>query len=139
MAIRETIRDITITHGTLTVRVPADIFHGTAGEIDEEKAGAYRKLLMERYPWLTSNSVDVLLRKAKKEYTIQADNASKGCRVAKELAASGKYEEAIRHLERHLEKNPNDADTWYALGEILCTSGRTKEGYEALARGRKLI
>ncbi|MDR1404404.1 MAG: tetratricopeptide repeat protein [Candidatus Methanoplasma sp.] len=107
--------------------------------MDENKAATFRDVLGSRYPWLTDNSLDVLMDKAKKTMTDTLDEETNGRSLSRELESAGRTEEAIRHLKRHLEKNPNDADTWYALGELLCKAGRAEEGYKAFARGRDLF
>ncbi|MCL2318358.1 MAG: tetratricopeptide repeat protein [Methanomassiliicoccaceae archaeon] len=66
------------------------------------------------------------------------DEETNGRSFAKDLESQGKIEEAVRHLKKHLEI-AEDADTWYALGELLCKAGRTEEGYKAFARGRELF
>lgn len=132
-------RYIAINHGKLNVKVPMNLFKGTAGTLDEERTSRFKKTLMERYPWLTENSLDVLMRKAKEEYIRTIDNESKGRLIARDLESKGKDEEAIQHLKRHLEKDPNDADSWYALGDLLCKMGRAEEGYKAYSRGRQLF
>ncbi len=132
-------RYIVIDHGKQTVKVPFSIFKGTRGDTDTAEELKFRKTLRERYPWLTENSLDVLLRKAKREYVRIVDDESNGRTVAKELADKGMYEDAVAHLKRHLEKDPEDADSWYALGDILCKMGKADEGYKAYARGRDLF
>jgi tetratricopeptide (TPR) repeat protein len=132
-------RYLTINHGKLTVKVPMNLFKGTTGILDQEKTIPFKKVLKERYPWLTDNSLDVLIRKAKEEYIKTVDNESKGRLVARDLEAKGKNEEALAHLKKHLEADPNDADSWYAFGDLLCKMGRAEEGYKAYARGRELF
>jgi cytochrome c-type biogenesis protein CcmH/NrfG len=67
------------------------------------------------------------------------DEETNGRSLSMYLESQGKNEEAIKHLKKHLEEGPGDPDTWYALGELLCRSGRTEEGYKAFARGRELF
>ena len=67
------------------------------------------------------------------------DEETNGRSLGKELESQGRIEEAIDHLKKHLESDSGDADTWYALGELLCKAGRTEEGYKAFARGRELF
>jgi len=94
---------------------------------------------MERYPWLTENSVDVLLKKAKQEMARTIDDESHGRLIARELESNGRIDDALRHLRKYLEIYPDDPDSWYMLGDILCKSGKTDEGYKAFARGRDLF
>jgi len=128
-----------VTHGKLTVNVPRNIFRGGGAVIDEEKAAPFREMLKQRYPWLTDNSLDVLMENARKIVMRTLDEETNGRSLSRELESQGRTEEAISHLKRHLENGPEDADTWYALGELLCRSGRTEEGYKAFARGRELF
>ena len=58
---------ITVVHGSLTVDVPRSIFRGAELEIDPERAEPFRRMIQDRYPWITDNSMDVLLNKARKE------------------------------------------------------------------------
>ncbi|MDR2698695.1 MAG: tetratricopeptide repeat protein [Candidatus Methanoplasma sp.] len=128
-----------VTHGKLSVSVPRSIFKGGGAAIDEEKATPFRAMLRSRYPWLTDNSLDVLMEKARKTLVGILDEETHGRSLSRELESRGRTEEAIGHLREHLERNPDDADTWYALGELLCRSGRAEEGYKAFARGRELF
>ncbi|MDR0508906.1 MAG: tetratricopeptide repeat protein [Candidatus Methanoplasma sp.] len=128
-----------VTHGSLVVSVPRNIFRGSGAAIDEERAAPFRDMLKHRYPWLTDNSLNVLMDNARKTMMRILDEETNGRSLSKELESQGRTEEAIRHLKRHLEKDPEDADTWYALGELLCRSGRVEEGYKAFARGRELF
>ena len=128
-----------MTHGKLIVNVPRNIFRGNGATIDEEKAAPFRDMLKQRYPWLTDNSLDVLMENARKIVIQTLDEETNGRSMSKELESQGRTEEAIRHLKKHLESGPEDADTWYALGELLCRSGKTEEGYKAFARGRELF
>lgn len=129
---------ITVTHGSLTVDVPRRLFKGPSCEIDEEAAGRFKEMLRGRYPWLSESSTDVLMGKAQKEMVRILDEETKGRSHSKTLASSGKLSDAIAHMRLHLEMDPDDADSWYALGNLLCRSGDATEGYKALNRGREL-
>ena len=130
---------ITVMHGSLTLKVPRSVFIGPEAMIDEKKAEEFRGLSQRRYPWLSDNAMDVIMRNARKEMLRVLDEESGGRTTSKRMASEGKYEMAIEHLKAHLEREPNDADGWYALGELLCKAGRTEEGYKAMNRGRSLI
>jgi len=128
-----------VAHGKMTVNIPRDMFKGDAGTIDDEKAASFRETLRCRYPWLTENSLDVLMENARKVAVGLRDEETDGRSLSRVLESQGRVGEAIRHLEGHLERDPSDADTWYALGELLCKSGRAEEGYKAFAQGRALF
>ncbi|MDR0309575.1 MAG: tetratricopeptide repeat protein, partial [Candidatus Methanoplasma sp.] len=120
-----------MTHGSLTVSVPKNIFKGDCAVIDQEKAKPFREILKSRYPWLSDNSLDVLMESARKIMVSILDEETNGRSLSRYLDSQGKTEEAIMHLKRYLEKDPENADSWYALGELLCKVGRAEEGYKA--------
>ncbi len=129
---------ITVTHGSLTVDVPRSLFKGPSCEIDEAAADRFKEMLRGRYPWLSESSTDVLMGKARKEMIRVLDEETKGRSHSRTLASDGKLSEAIAHMRLHLDMDPDDADSWYALGDLLCRSGDAAEGYKALNRGREL-
>lgn len=128
---------ITVAHGSMTINVPRDCFSGADARLNREKADAFGKLIRERYPWLTAGSLEVLFNNARREMLRVLDEESGGRNDSRRLEKKGDLEGAIRHLQEHLEEDPEDPDAWYALGELLCKVGRTKEGYSAFAEGRK--
>ena len=130
---------ISVVHGSLTVDVPRRLFKGPECTLDEEAAGPFRELVRNRYPWISNNSVDILLRKARLEMIRVRDEESKGKEHSRVLASQGKLDDAIRHMELHLELDPDDADSWYELGNLLCRAGRAEEGYRAFNKGRKVF
>jgi tetratricopeptide (TPR) repeat protein len=130
---------ITVTHGNLVVDVPRKLFKGVECVLDEEAAIPFRKMLRGRYPWLKEGSLDVLLKKARQEMIRVRDEETHGRSHSKALAGNGKIGLAIKHLEKRLELEPDDADSWYKLGEYLCQVGRVEEGYRAMNKGRALF
>ena len=129
---------ITVVHGNLTVDVPRRLFRGPDCEIDEEAARPFRDMVRSRYPWVSESSMDVLMSKARKEMIRVIDEETGGRSHSSNLAQQGKLDEAIAHMRLHIEQDPEDADSWYALGNLLCQAGRTDEGYRAFNRGREL-
>ena len=136
---RSTEYHITVQHGSLSIKVPRDLFHGPECELVEDKVRDFRDMLSKRYPWLTENALDVFMKNARKEMLRTIDEETGGRTASKQMASKGKFDDAIRHLKEHLERDPNDADSWYTLGELLCKSGKVEEGYRAMNRGRSLI
>ena len=128
---------IEVHHGNLTVYVPRNIFKKGTGEVVSERAAPFREMIMNRYPWLTENSMNVLMDRASKEMSQILDEETTGRSASRGLADKGRVNEAIEHLNRTLERDPTDADSWYLLGELLCSVGRTEEGYKAFSKGRK--
>jgi tetratricopeptide (TPR) repeat protein len=128
-----------VTHGNLTVSVPRNIFKGDGAAIDEEKAAPFRQMLKQRYPWLTDNSLDVLMEKARRTMIGIRNEETNGLSMCRELESQGRPEEAIKHLRKRLEIDSNDPDLGYALGELLCKTRQKEEGYKAFAKGRELF
>ena len=129
---------VAVVHGKLTVNVPRSIFAGDAAVPDEKGTERFRKMLMERYPWLSENALDVIMRNARNAVIRTMDEETCGRAGARRLVSKGRAEEAITHLRRFLETDPQNADSWYLLGEILCKVGETEKGYAAFRRGRDL-
>jgi Flp pilus assembly protein TadD len=115
------------------------MFRGPDAEPDAPKVKVFGKMLRERYPWLTENSVNVLIEKTRRLVVSALDDETHGISLSRKMEAEGRMDEAIAHLRMHLERDPNNADSWYALGELLCRAGRADEGYKAFARGRDLF
>lgn len=129
---------ITVVHGNLTVDVPRSIFRGRECAVDPDRAAPFIEILKARYPWLTANSIDVLMKKARMEMLRVRDEETKGKDYAKVLASEGKLDEAIEHMRIHLELDPEDADSWYELGNLLCRNGQASEGHKAFNKGLAL-
>ncbi|MCL2143575.1 MAG: tetratricopeptide repeat protein [Methanomassiliicoccaceae archaeon] len=128
---------IRVRHGSLEVNVPVSVFFRGTAEFNET-ASEYFSMLRRRYPWLTPDSLAVLRRTAQREMQRIIDERLRGPRKAKMLSAEGKDMQAVQHLESYLVERPDDADAWYALGDILCKMGRNEEGYKAINHGRRL-
>ena len=96
---------------------------------DERMLAAVRERIRELHAFAPDSIGDRL--------KFRVISCSGGRNVSRRLEKKGDLEGAIRHLREHLEEDPEDPDAWYALGELLCKAGRTKEGYDAFAEGRK--
>ena len=129
---------IEVVHGKMTLAVPRDIFSGRDAVIDQEKARSFAEKTKKRYPWVTDNAMEVIMRNARKEMLRLNDERTGGRSTSKRLESEGKTEMAILHLRKHLEEHPDDADSWYALGELLCKTGKVEEGHRAINKGRSL-
>lgn len=128
---------IAVHHGNLVVMVPRSIFKKGTGTIVPERAAPFIEMVRGRYPWLTENSVNVLMERASREMAQILDKETSGRSAAHHLESRGETQKAIEHLEHILNLNPEDADSWYMLGELLCKVGRAEEGYVAFSKGRK--
>jgi len=127
-----------VKHGSLELNVPYSVFVKGTSELSKE-SGEYFSMLKRRYPWLTDNSVTVLKRRTGEEMQRIIEEGLRGPKKARMLSEEGKDMQAVRHLEAYLIDFPDDADAWYALGEILCKMGRADEGYKAINHGRRLF
>ena len=133
-----TSKTIEVKHGSLTVNVPISMFVKGKAILKDDSDG-YFMMLMQRYPWLSKNSITVLKRRAQEEMQRIIDEEKRGPRMARELFDSGKEMEAIKHMESYLIEFPEDPDAWYVLGEILSKIGRSEEGYKAINHGRRMF
>ncbi len=126
-----------VSHGSTVLNVPRRIFKGKTAEVDEKEAEKFRELTRARYPWMSDNSFDVMLRKARGEYIRLTDEETGGISTSRRLAAEGDKKGAIARLRKHLEEDPEDSDAWMELGHLLCDVGETAEGYKAFNEARK--
>ena len=127
----------TVYHGSLSLNVPRRIFKGRNAEIDKDEAERFLSLVQARYPWITRNSFDVMLKKAREEFIRLRDEETGGISTSRMLASKGDKKGAIEHLRAHLEEDPEDADAWMELGKLLCDIGDADAGYKAFNEARK--
>ena len=127
----------TVYHGSLSLNVPRRIFKGRNAEIDTDEAERFLSLVQARYPWITRNSFDVMLKKAREEFIRLRDEETGGISTSRMLASEGDKKGAIEHLRAHLEEDPEDADAWMELGKLLCDIGDADAGYKAFNEARK--
>ena len=127
----------TVYHGSLSLNVPRRIFKGRNSEIDKDEAERFLSLVQARYPWITRNSFDVMLKKAREEFIRLRDEETGGISTSRMLASKGDKKGAIEHLRAHLEEDPEDADAWMELGKLLCDIGDADAGYKAFNEARK--
>ena len=128
-----------MAHGSLTVNVPRNLFKGNECTYDSARQTEFSRLLRSRYPWLTEGSLEVFYRTAQREMLSVKDEETCGRNGSMILEKKGDLEGAIRHLKEFLEYDPDDADSWLALGNLLCKAGRTEEGYKAINKARSLF
>ena len=129
---------IQVVHGSLTVNVPRNLFKGTECTIAPARQEEFSKLLRSRYPGLTEGSLEVFYRAAQREMLAVKDEETGGRNGSANLEKQGDIEGAIRHLKQYLAEDPDDADSWLALGNLLCKAGRADEGYKAINKARSL-
>ena len=130
---------ILVDHGKLTLKVPRDMFKGPNADVDEERYQEFKRITQRRYPWIRDTGMEVILRNSRKEMLRILDEESGGKNTVKKFASQGKNELAIAHLKEYLEEHPDDADSWYALGELYFKTGRMDEGFQAMNKGKSLI
>ena len=88
---------IEVVHGKMVLAVPKDIFSGRDAVIDEEKAKQFAEKTKTRYPWVTDNAMEVIMRNARKEMLRLNDERTGGRSTSKRLESEGKTEMAIQH------------------------------------------
>lgn len=75
---------------------------------------------------------------AQKALALDATNAAAHHLLARIFTTRAQYDLALSELERALELNPNDADSYEARGWIMLWSGRTDEAIESLTFALRL-
>ena len=124
---------------TLAANIKAREMFEKAIALDPKYAAAYiglGKVEFERasfgwteFPEKALNRAQDLARKA---LSLDDSNAAAHHLMARIFAARAQYELALSELERALELNPNDADSYEARGWIMLWSGRTDEAIDSL-------
>lgn len=130
---------IEVAHGSMRISVPRDLFSGSEATIIPEKAESFSDLIRGRYPWISANSVEVLLKNARKVMLSTLEEESHGMSVARDLESKGDLKGAIGQMNRWAEKEPNNVEIWYYLGQLYFKAGMQDEGHKAMNRGRSLI
>ena len=130
---------IEVVHGSMRISVPRDLFSGSEATIIPEKAESFSDLIRGRYPWISANSVEVLLKNARKVMLSTLEEESHGMSVARDLESKGDLKGAIGQMNRWAEKEPNNVEIWYYLGQLYFKAGMQDEGHKAMNRGRSLI
>ena len=129
---------IKVQHGSMELNIPTKLFEPGTNRIRQDEANKLRAGLKAKYPWLTDNAVDVILRNSQEEMSRLMDARRSAAERAREMLREGKNEHALAFLEAHLDVEPDDADAWYVRGEALMRAGRAKEGFEAMHHARSL-
>lgn len=130
---------ITVMHGSMTVDVPRKIFKGKECAIDWNEVEPFKKIVQSRYPWISDNAIKVIINKAQMEMMRVRDEETNGREYSKTLAQKGKLDDAIEHLRLRLELNPDDAKSWYDLGELLFKKGDASGGFDAFRKGDEIL
>ena len=130
---------VTVMHGSMTVDVPRKIFKGKECAIDWNEVEPFKKIVQSRYPWISDNAIKVIINKAQMEMMRVRDEETNGREYSKTLAQKGKLDDAIEHLRLRLELNPDDAKSWYDLGELLFKKGDASGGFDAFHKGDEVL
>jgi tetratricopeptide (TPR) repeat protein len=130
---------VTVIHGSMTVDVPRRIFKGKECTIDWDEVQPFKRIIQSRYPWISDQAVNVIINKAQKEMMRVRDEETNGREYSRTLAEKGKLDDAIDHLKIRLELNPEDAKSWYELGELLYKKGDFKGGSEAFRKADSIL
>jgi uncharacterized protein HemY len=132
---------IKIKHGMLELNIPTSLFERGTARTKEAEVEKLRQRLRAQYPWLTDNSVNVILSNAEAEMTRIIDSHKPAAQLGREMLHAGKYQQAFDWLEAHLFVEPEDVDAWYVKAEALFKLDRKQEGFltmrEAQTRAAK--
>ncbi len=121
----------------MVIGVPLKLFKDRSSVMDPSMADDFREKLSARYPWLSKDAVDVILKEAKRVRKEEIGRERTAIQKARDLISTGRYSEATRMLTKHLRSHPDDSDAWLLKGEALCKMGRSEEGFRAISMGRR--
>lgn len=127
---------IQVVHRKMVINVLLRLFKGRPSATEQSQASKFKQKLAGRYPWLSSDAIDVIMAEARRARAEQIEKEKTPVQKGKELVSAGRYTEAIRLLDKHLRSHPDDADAWQVRGETLCKAGRTEEDYRSISIGR---
>lgn len=129
-------RFLSVQHGNLTLRVPLSAFDANTGRLKPDLLPDLREQWRSRFPWLSTNALDVIVEEAEETYRRQRQakvDAARPGGVTASRAADARHE-----LIKALLKDPEDSRTWYALGELLMKQGQADDGFKAMNLGRAI-
>jgi tetratricopeptide (TPR) repeat protein len=129
---------IKMYHGNLEINVPRRLFKDGTAEIVPSEEEAFRKTVSSRYPWLTPNAVDEVVKEAKEAMSDHNERSKTVHQRAREQLARGRVKTALGILEEHLIDEPEDADAWYAVAEVLSKLDRKEDAFRAMSHAREL-
>ena len=129
---------IKMYHGNLEINVPRRLFKDGTAEIVPSEEEAFRKTVSSRYPWLTPNAMDEVVKEAKEAMSDHIERSKTVHQRAREQLARGRVKTALGILEEHLIDEPEDADAWYAVAEVLSKLDRKEDAFRAMNHAREL-
>ena len=128
-----------VVHGSMTISVPRNIFKGDSAEPVPDKISNFSSILKGRYPWLSDNAIEVILKNAKKELISIMEVETKGMSIARVKESNGDIEGAIKVMEKWAKNEPECIDIWYYLGHLYFSAGKKELGQKAMNKGKSLI
>ncbi|NLI74109.1 MAG: hypothetical protein GX369_04980 [Euryarchaeota archaeon] len=129
---------IKMYHGRLEINVPKKIFRGRTTELVPEEVVKFRQLLNSRYPWLSRHALDEVIRGAQEAMSDHLERTKDPVQRVREHVEKGRTRVAMKLLEDHLVKNPDDEDAWFLAAELLLKMGKSEDGFRAMAKAREL-
>ncbi len=129
---------IKMYHGNLQINVPRRMFKDGTAETDPQEEEAFRKTVSARYPWLSQYALDDVVKEAKETMSDHIERSKTVHQRAREQVARGRFKTALGILEEHLIDEPEDADAWYAVAEVLSKLGRQEDAFRAINHARGL-
>ncbi|KQM11300.1 hypothetical protein AOA80_09075 [Methanomassiliicoccales archaeon RumEn M1] len=129
---------IKMYHGRLEINVPRSMFVGNTVELVPEEVERFRRTLSSRYPWLSRYALDEIVKGAQEAMADHMERTKGAVQRAREHLAKGQTRIALRLVEDHLVKEPEDADAWFLAAELLLKMGKGEDGFRAMNRAREL-
>ncbi len=129
---------IKMYHGRLEINVPRNMFRGGTVELVPEEVKRFRCTLSSRYPWLSRYALDEIVKGAQEAMADHIERTKGAVQRAREHMDKGQTRIALRLVEDHLVKEPEDEDAWFLAAELLLKMGKGEDGFRAMNRAREL-
>jgi tetratricopeptide (TPR) repeat protein len=125
-------------HGNLEINVPRRLFKDGTAEMIPSEEEAFRKTVGSRYPWLSQFALDDVVKEARDAMSDHIERSKTVHQRAREQLAKGRVKTALGILEEHLIDEPDDAEAWYAVAEVLSKLDRKEDAFMAINHARNL-
>jgi hypothetical protein len=129
---------IKMYHGNLEINVPRRLFKDGTAEIVPSEEEGFRKTVSSRYPLLSVNAMDEVVKEARDAMSDHIERSKTVHQRAREQLSRGRVRTALGILEEHLIDEPEDADAWYAVAEVLSKLDRKEDAFRAMNHARSL-
>ncbi len=103
---------IKMYHGRLELKVPRRMFKDGTAEVVPLEVERFKASLQARYPWLGRYALEEVVREAQEAMADHIERSKRPHERAREMLVKGRTIAALRTIEDHLVREPEDAEAW---------------------------